>query len=102
MSHVALTPEQIALAGGIEAQLSKLIKGRSPSRKTVERALVVVVPAIDQLVAITDEAAFEELLDRCPLMDSFMEFMVFMEDTTIEDDLFDIDGDNNRGLWEAR
>ncbi|MEK1851739.1 MAG: hypothetical protein AAAC48_07580 [Phyllobacterium sp.] len=102
MSHVALTPEQITLADAIEARLSKLITGRMPSRKSVERALAVVMPAIEQLVAITGEAAFDALLDRCPLMDSFMKFMVFMEDTTFEDELFDIPGDDDRSLWEAR
>jgi hypothetical protein len=70
-------------------------------RKSVERALSVVMPAIDQLVAITDAAAFDALLDRCPLMNSFMEFMVFMEDSTLEDALFDIPGHDNHSLWAA-
>ena len=70
MPHAILTPEQLTLAGGIEAQLSKLVhcEGRV-SRRAIKRAMAVVAPAIGQLVAITDEAAFDALFDRYPLLD---------------------------------
>jgi hypothetical protein len=98
MPHAALTPEQIALAGRIEDQLSKLTEGRQPSRRAVERALAVVIPSIDQLIAITDEPVFDELFDRYPAMGSFMEFMGA---AALGDDLFDIYEDNDRSFREA-
>jgi len=91
MPHAALTPEQIALAGRIEDQLSKLTEGRQPSRRAVKRALAVVIPSIDQLIAITDEPIFDELFDRYPVMGSFMEFM---SAAAIDDGLFDSDEDD--------
>ena len=97
MPHAALTPEQIALAGRIEDQLSKLTEGRQPSRRAVERALAVVIPAIDQLIAITDEPVFDALFERYPAMGSFMEYM---SAAALGDDLLDI-YDDDRGLWAA-
>lgn len=75
MPHAILTPEQISLAGRIEAELSKLVHGEGRvSRRAMKRLIAVVMPALDQLDAITDDAAFDALLDRCPLLDSFLDF----------------------------